>query len=104
MAGDDFDIGARLLRPDGSAYDLSDASVVWVLRGPDGLPALQAGQFAIKVSSPPTAGLIVVSVPSAATAALRPGRYMDALRATDAAGTDTFWTGMISVSPNPWGQ
>ena len=38
VAGDDWDIGATLQRPDGSAYDLSQASVIWMLRGPDGAP------------------------------------------------------------------
>jgi hypothetical protein len=45
VAGDDWDIGAALLRPDGTAYDLTDASVIWMLRGPDGAPALQDSQY-----------------------------------------------------------
>jgi hypothetical protein len=48
--------------------------------------------------------LITIAVASAVTAPLRPGRYLDWLRATDSAGTDTFWTGIILVSANPWGQ
>ena len=104
VAGDDFNIGATLLRGDGTVYDLTDASVAWMLRGPDGAPALQAGQYGIKIDSPPTAGLITISVLAAVTATLRAGRYLDSLRATDAAGTDTFWTGLIAVSPDPWGR
>jgi len=49
-AGDDWDIGGTLLRPDGTAYDLTNASVIWMLRGPDGDPALQDDQYAIKFS------------------------------------------------------
>ncbi len=30
VAGDDWNIGAALLRPDGTAYDLSNATVVWM--------------------------------------------------------------------------
>ena len=102
-AGDDFNIGGTLLRADGSAYDLTDATVIWMLRDPDGAPALTDGQFAINLTPPLTAGQLVIAVPAAATATLRPGRYLDSLRATDSAGTDTFWTGMILVGPNPWG-
>ena len=97
-------IGGTLQRPDGTAYDLTNASVTWMLRGPDGSPALQDDQYAIKFSSPPTAGLLVIAITATVTATLRPGRYLDWLRATDSAGTDTFWTGIISVSPNPWGD
>ena len=104
VAGDDWDIGATLLRPDGTAYDLSNASVIWMLRGPDGIPVFQPGQYAINLTPPLTAGMLVIAVPAAVTAALRPGRYLDSLRATDSAGTDIFWTGMILVSPNPWGE
>ncbi len=103
VAGDDWDIGATLLRPDGSPYDLTNATVVWMLRGPDGAPALQADQYSINLTPPLTAGQLIIAVPAAVTATLRPGRYLDALRATDSAGTDTFWTGMILVSANPWG-
>ena len=104
VAGDDFDIGATLLRRDGTAYDLTNATVLWMLRDPDGVPALQDDQYAIKFSSPPTAGLLVIAVTATATATLRPGRYLDWLRATDSAGTDTFWTGIIAVSPKPAGR
>jgi len=104
VAGDDWDIGGTLLRPDGSAYDLTNATVVWMLRDPDGAPALQPGQYAINLTPPLTAGQLIIAIPSAVTATLRPGRYPDALRATDSAGTDTFWTGLIAVSPNPWGE
>ena len=104
VAGDDWDIGASLQRPDGSAYDLSNATVIWMLRGPDGLPCLQPDQYSIKIDSPPTAGLITIAVTAPVTAPLRPGRYLDWLRATDSAGTDTFWTGIILVSANPWGE
>lgn len=103
VAGDDWDIGATLQRSDGSAYDLSQATVIWMLRGPDGLPALLPTQYSIKINAPPSAGLITIVIPADATAALRPGRYLDWLRATDNAGTDTFWTGMLLVDPNPWG-
>ena len=102
-AGDDFDIGGTLQRSDGTAYDLTNASVVWMLRGPNGAPALQDGQYTINLNAPLTAGLIVIAVAATVTSTLRPGRYLDWLRATDSAGTDTFWTGIISVSPNPWG-
>ncbi len=104
VAGDDWDIGATLLRSDGSAYDLSQATVIWMLRGPDGLPVLQPEQYSIKINPPTTAGVITIVVPASSTAGLRPGRYLDWLRATDNAGTDTFWTGIILVDPNPWGD
>ena len=103
VAGDDWDIGGTLLRADGTAYDLTNAIVLWMLRDPDGVPALQDDQYTIKFSPPPTAGQLVIAITATATAAMRPGRYLDWLRATDSADTDTFWTGMISVSPNPVG-
>ena len=83
-AGDDFDIGGALLRPDGSAYDLTNASVVWMLRDPDGLPALQ--DAAINLTPPLTAGSWSSPLPATETATLRPGRYTDWLRATDSRG------------------
>ena len=101
---DDWDIGATLLRSDGSAYDLTNAQVIWMLRGPDGAPALQQDQFTINFSQPLTAAQITIAIQAKATASLPAGRYLDWLRATDAAGTDTFWTGIIKVSPNPWGE
>ena len=69
----------------------------WVL-------ALVPSQYSMNLTPPLTAGQLIIAVTATATAALRPGRYLDWLRATDSAGTDTFWTGTISVSPNPWGQ
>jgi len=104
VAGDDWDIGATLQRSDGSAYDLSQATVIWMLRDPNGDPALTSDQYSIKINSPPSAGLITIVIPAGSTAGLRPGRYLDWLRATDNAGTDTFWTGMILVDANPWGD
>ena len=62
VAGDDFDIGATLLRPDGTAYDLINASVTWMLRGPDGAPALQEGQYAVNLTPPPTEGQLILAV------------------------------------------
>ena len=103
-AGDEWDIGGTLLRPDGKAFDLTDATIIWMLRGPDGLPALQIGQYAINLGAPLSAGLITIVVEATTTAAFRPGRYLDWLRVTDTDGTDTFWSGMILVSPNPWGD
>ena len=101
--GDDWDIGGTLLRPDGTAFDLTDATIIWMLRDPDGLPALQDGQYVINLGAPLSAGLLTIVVEATMTAALRPGRYLDWLRVTDTAGTDTFWSGIILVSPNPWG-
>jgi hypothetical protein len=104
VAGDDWDIGGKLLRSDGTTYDLTNANVLWMLRDPDGVPVFIDGDYTINLSSPATAGLLTIVVPAIKTAALRPGRYMDWLRATDSAGTDTMWTGMILVSANPWGD
>jgi len=101
VAGDDWDIGGTLLRPDGTAFDLTEATVKWMLRGPDGLPVFSSDQYTVKLNEPLTAGLITVVVPAAVTATLPPGPYLDWLRATDNAGTDTFWTGMIIVDANP---
>ena len=103
-AGDDWDIGATLQRPDGSAYDLTNATITWVLRDPDGVPVFVDGDYSINITPPSTDGQFIIAVAAAKTASLRPGRYLDWLRATDAAGTDTFWTGMILVDPNPWGR
>jgi hypothetical protein len=104
VAGDDWDIGGTLIRRDGTPYDLTSASVLWMLRGPDGLPALSAQQYTVSLSTPLTAGLLTVVVASDITANLPPGRYTDWLRATDSAGTDTFWTGIILVDANPFGD
>lgn len=103
VAGDDWDIGGTLQNPDGTAYDLTTATVLWMLRGPDGLPVLQTGQYTINLGTPTTGGQLTIVVPSIVTASLLPGRYMDWLRATNNAGTDTFWTGAILVDANPWG-
>ena len=72
-----------------------------MLRDPNRVPALQQDQFAINLTPPLTGGQLIIAVAATATAPLRPGRYTDSLRATDSAGTDTFWTGIILVSPNP---
>jgi hypothetical protein len=67
VAGDDWDIGGTLLRPDGSAYDLTDATVIWMLRGPDGSPSLQDGQYVINLTPPRPAGQIVIAVAATVT-------------------------------------
>ncbi len=103
VAGDDWDLGAMLMRADGTAYDLTSANIQWMLRDPDGVPTFIEGDYSINPTPPLTGGLLTIVVPATRTATLRPGRYMDWLRATDNAGTDTFWTGMILVSANPWG-
>ena len=48
-------------------------------------------------------GVHVIGAAADVTAALPGGRYLDSLRATDGAGTNMFWTGIILVGPNPWG-
>jgi hypothetical protein len=104
-AGDDWIIQATLLNPDGSAYDLTNATVEWILLGPDGMTAIDQG-WTFQVAEPATGGQGVVLVDNKLTAPLAPGYYMDALRAITPTPTDpnlqvtTMWDGQIGVCIN----
>jgi hypothetical protein len=104
-AGDDWIIQATLLNPDGSPYDLTNATVEWILIGPDGLAAIITG-YTFQVATDPTQGMGVVLVDNTLTVELAPGYYMDSLRATVPTAADpnlqvtTMWDGQIGVCIN----
>ena|SRR5215831_19462277 len=98
-AGDDWAIPGTLLDENGQPLDLTNATLAWTLLGPDGCPALTAGQYTISVV-PQQTGNIKISVNRIVTGLLPPGRYTDAMYATIGGTTTTMWVGNILVSVN----
>jgi hypothetical protein len=103
-AGDDWTINCAVLDDDGTALDLSTAdNVQWMLLGSDGLPAIpELSATVVTIVDPPTSGLVSVTVPHDVTGTLSPGRYPDALRVILAGMRTVVFTGIISVSANPF--
>jgi hypothetical protein len=98
-AGDDWTIRGMLFDEQGNPLDLTDATFTWVLIDADGQPSPASDAASIEAVEPPTAGLIIITVPDTATTGLAPGRYTDALRVHDGAGEhSTMWTGRVLVS------
>ena len=101
-AGDDWVIAGTLLNADGSAFNLSDSWVYWMLVSPDGEEVAElAENISVTTKSPASDGLIEISAPSTFTQGLAPGRYLDAVKViTGGTFTETFWTGVIEVKAN----
>lgn len=95
VAGDEWRMVGTLLDRGGNPLDLTNASIAWTLLDPSGAPV--RARAVITVLDPPTAGIINIKLTAAATAAVAPGRYTDALRITLAGKTSTFWGGSIIV-------
>jgi len=96
-AGDAWTIAGTLLDTNGAALDLTSATLEWTLIDMNGNLAIPDDSATITIQTPPTAGLISITVPSAITEGLLPGRYTDALRVTISGNPDTIWTGSILV-------
>jgi hypothetical protein len=105
-AGDDWVIQATLLNPDGTPYDLTGATLNWILLGPDGQAAISTG-YIVTIGTDPTQGLATIAVDNSLTGPLEPGYYMDALRASKPDAGDpnglivtTMWDGSVGVCIN----
>jgi hypothetical protein len=80
LAGEDWCIVGTLLNRDGNPPDLTDALIEWTLLDQSGAPV---GASTISaVLDPPSAGIVLVNLAAATTAALAPGYYTDELRVT----------------------
>lgn len=103
-AGDRWTIVGTLLNGDGSAFDLTSATVIWTMRGPDGEVCDDlVDASTVELLSPRTDGKIIITVPKTATAGRRAGRYHDAVRAfIDDTEADLMWRGPIAVAADPW--
>ena len=103
MTGDTFTIPGTLQDVDGNALDLSDATVLWTLIDPDGVPALTGDDATISISDQGTnKGQLLITVPASTTTRLLPGIYTDALRVELDEARTTMWLGSVYVDQDPF--
>jgi hypothetical protein len=103
-SGDDWEILGTLLDTAGQPLDLTDATLEWVLVGPDGtVEASFPGSAEIAIWEPFASGAITVILRSDITETLAPGRYSDRLRVTidGSAPKGMNHAGWSSLSPLP---
>lgn len=100
VPGDDWVIPGALTDFNNNPLDLTTCTFVWVLLGTDG--STLSATASVTANSPPTSGLITISIDKAVTATLTPGRYSDALRVINAGLDQTVWIGYILVDADPF--
>jgi len=89
-------INGTLYDAAGNLLDITNASLSWGLLDPDGNP-VQLDVTVTKTDAPN--GVIQVAVPATA---LPPGRYTDALQATEGVNKELFWIGNILIAASPF--
>jgi hypothetical protein len=104
-AGEYKEITLTILKPDGTAEDLTGASVSWVAKTrPDAnLPALvsKSTGHGAEVLTPPIEGKVRVTLEEADTAALRSRTYYHELEGRDSAGKPfTPTVGYMVIQPS----
>jgi hypothetical protein len=97
IAGETWDIPGTLLDANGSAVDLTGATLEWALVDSGGNPVAITAQVTVTDAA---AGAICISVGANDTAGLDPGYYSDALRVTKPRGERSTWHGFIQVDPD----
>jgi hypothetical protein len=97
VAGDDWVIPGVLLDDNNNPLDLTNAALEWALIDPQGKMTTVARS--ISINDPPSAGLVSIKVPRAASAPLAAGRFHDALRVLIADAAETYWLGTIVSNP-----
>lgn len=100
VAGDDWTIPFALLDANGNAIDLTGATMIWYLIGPDGLWIADLDQSSVNVSNPATGGAGTIKLPRQYTS-LESGRYHDQMRVILANNETSVWTGLILVDADP---
>lgn len=103
FAGDDWSIVGVLLDVNGSALDLTEATLEWTLIDPTGAQVANVqGSVSITVMAPPTNGQVTIRVPAVNTEPLTAGRYHDALRVSLGNRASLYWIGSLLVSSDPF--
>jgi hypothetical protein len=101
MRGDTWKIAGTLFNADGTAFNLTGASLEWKLVDANGNTVLDfsLGSGIAVVNA--AAGTCLITVTSTQSRAIAVGDYTDQLRATAVSGDiDTMWTGTIEVRPS----
>ena len=101
FAGDDWQINALLLDSDGIPFNLTSATIKWVLVNEAGERVLDEGDVSITVTDA-EGGLCSIQVPSDKTSPLKAGRYSDRIGILDAGLMSTLAHGLDWVDADPW--
>ena len=96
VSGMPITISGTLYEAAGNLLDITNTSLSWGLLDPDGNP-VPLDVTVTKTDAPN--GVIQVAVPATA---LPPGRYTDALQATEGVNKELFWIGNILIAANPF--
>jgi len=99
VGGDDWQLNATMLDPDGNPLDISAATVKWTIVNKAGQPVLGPGDFTINLGA--ETGTCSVSIPSTTTTRLS-GQYTDHWRVVLNGITQTLLCGPISVAADPF--
>lgn len=101
--GDTWEIQGTLLGADNQPLNLAGAVIEWALLSEDHAKVAEgsttAGQIVI---TNPAGGQCMITIPSATTDDVTPGRYLDQLRVTLAGIITTVWSGPIVVKDSPF--
>jgi hypothetical protein len=100
FAGDDWQIDATMIDPNGNPMDLTGAVLMWTLLNDQGFRVVDVGDFAITLGTEP--GTVTVKITAEASALIAPGSHTDWWRVTPSDGiTQTLLTGDIGVHSDP---
>lgn len=96
-AGDDWLIEGTLLSQNGTIFNPTGATIVWVLISPDG----ENVDVSNVIIGREVSGIVTITLMAEHTASLPPGLYYDVLRIINAGRTSLFWEGQIRCKANP---
>jgi hypothetical protein len=98
--GDDWQLDATLLDPEGEPIDLSTATVVWTLTNDQGWVVLGESDFTIRLGD--EIGQAVVEISAEVTSQIATGLYQDFWRVTANEVTQTLLYGSLVVRADPF--
>lgn|SRR5262245_47816678 len=102
-AGDDWQIDATLLDETGAPFDLTGATISWVLMNVHTHAQLVSPLDAVITVVDALAGTCTITVPRDKTSPVPTGLHEDALRIIDASGiASTLSTGPVHVQADPF--
>ena len=103
FAGDDWQINATLLNETGGPFDLTSATVSWVLMNVMTHRQLISPNDAVVTIVDALAGTCTITVPRDKTSPVPTGLHQDSLRVIDANGiASTLSTGPVHVQADPF--
>jgi hypothetical protein len=102
VGGDDWIFAFTVQNADGSATDLTGATISWTLLDENGYQVVAATDSTITVTDAVN-GLCQVEVAGSVTTKFPRNSFQQALRVIEASGaTTTPYVGVIWVTPDPW--